>query len=81
MCHTQNAVALELQGSITDPVALKGRSGAMKVVPVELDRQAVIMPDHINLEARGERVDRRRRQLSITAQLEKPPLELGARWG
>jgi hypothetical protein len=73
-----DAMARELQGGVASAITLEGRAGAVELVAVELDYQALGGPEGIDLEARDESVDCRARQAGLVAEVEEAGLELRA---
>jgi hypothetical protein len=81
MRHTQDAVTGELQSCVFDPVAFECCSRQMELTTVELDRETAVRPHGVDLEAFDDDVEERTRQRSVAAEVEKIPLEVGARSG
>jgi hypothetical protein len=69
----QNPIPHHLKRRIARTVALERRPRPMQLMPIELDHQSLLVPDHIDFKTGNEGVHRRWSQPGITTKLEKPP--------
>lgn len=78
MGDAQDAIAGDLKHGVTLPVAFEGGTGVMVGVPVELDDEPAVRPEDVDLAALDDYVRLRAGEPGGVAQVEEPPLELGA---
>jgi hypothetical protein len=74
----ENTVAGELQGCVPCPIMLERAAGAMELVSIELDDEARLGPDGVDLEATDHVIDERRGQTVLATEIDELSLELGA---
>jgi hypothetical protein len=78
MGDAEDAIAGDLKRGVTLPVAFEGGTGVMVGVPVELDDEPAVMPEDVDLAPLDDYVRLRAGERGGVAEVEEPPLELGA---
>lgn len=78
MGDADHPIAGGLQDGVADAVVFEGRARAVVGMPIKLDHQPSLMPNHVDQDACDEHVHLGHRKAGVAAELKEPALEFGA---